>query len=40
VDLALIMTKGFSEEERTDNYLRNFETWEADLEVLWASGRI
>ena len=32
VELALVMTRdGFSGKQRADNYLRNFESWEADL---------
>jgi hypothetical protein len=33
VDLALVMTKGFSGKQRADNYLHNFETWEANLQA-------
>jgi hypothetical protein len=27
------MTKGFSGKQRADNYLHNFETWEAELKA-------
>jgi predicted nucleotidyltransferase len=34
VNLALVMTKqGFTGKQRADNYLRNFERWEADLKA-------